>query len=69
MAARKIAYVVFVLPVVISVILGGFVLSNVLAQPDRQLDMWQFNFVVKPAQEGYFDAAYPLSMPGYPRRV
>ncbi|MDE1866726.1 MAG: hypothetical protein KGI08_03320 [Thaumarchaeota archaeon] len=55
MGARKIAYVVFVLPVVISVILGGYVLSNVLAQPDKQLNMWQFNFVILPAQEGSKD--------------
>lgn len=70
MAARKIAYVIFVLPVVVSVMLGGFVLSNVLAEPDRQLNMWQFNFVVKPVQEGSKDIkitnllnSYPLSTP------
>ncbi|MGI0102005.1 MAG: hypothetical protein ACREA7_05350 [Nitrosotalea sp.] len=70
MAARKIAYVVFVLPVVISVVLGGFVLSNVLAQPDRQLNMLQFNFVVQPTQEGSKDIkimnllnSYPASTP------
>lgn len=70
MAARKIAYVVFVLPVVISVILGGFVLSNVLAQPDRQLNVWQFNFVMPSTQEGSKDIrimnllnSYQLSAP------
>ena len=70
MAARKIAYVVFVLPVVISVILGGFVLSNVLAQPDRQLNMWQINFAIPPTQEGSQDikivnllSSYPVSTP------
>ncbi|MDE1765718.1 MAG: hypothetical protein KGI27_05490 [Thaumarchaeota archaeon] len=52
MGARKIAYVVFVLPVVISIILGGYVLSNVLAQPDRHLNMWQFNFTSAPGQIG-----------------
>lgn len=70
MAARKIAYVVFVLPVVISVILGGFVLSNVLAQPDRHLNFLQFNFVTLPTQEGSPDirimnlnSSYPISAP------
>ncbi len=70
MGARKIAYVVFVLPVVISVILGGYVLSNVLAQPDRQLNMLQFNFPTGPVQEGSKDikitnlnSSYPVSTP------
>jgi hypothetical protein len=52
MAMRKIAYVVFVAPVIISIIFGGYVLSNVLGQPDRQLNMWQFKFVTQPIQEG-----------------
>lgn len=52
MGARKIAYLVFLFPVVISIILGGYVLTNVLAQPDRQLNMWQFNFVSTPSQQG-----------------
>ncbi|MDE1862930.1 MAG: hypothetical protein KGI33_08465 [Thaumarchaeota archaeon] len=59
MGARKIAYVVFVFPVVISVILGGYVLSNVLAQPDRHLNLWQidlnFSFATEPAQIGSKD--------------
>ncbi|MGI0092695.1 MAG: hypothetical protein ACREA8_01185 [Nitrosotalea sp.] len=42
MAAKKIAYVVFVFPVIASLIFGGYVLSDVLGQPDRQLNMWQF---------------------------
>ncbi|MGI0061821.1 MAG: hypothetical protein ACREBA_05145 [Nitrosotalea sp.] len=42
MAVKKIAYVVFVFPVIASLIFGGYVLSDVLGQPDRQLNMWQF---------------------------
>lgn len=68
MAARKIAYVVFVLPVVISIIFGGYVLSDVLEKPDRHLNMWQFKFVTKPLQEGNKDIrivnlndSYPLT--------
>ncbi|HJW20531.1 MAG TPA: hypothetical protein VJ571_08260 [Candidatus Nitrosotalea sp.] len=42
MAVKKIAYVVFIFPVIVSLIFGGYVLSDVLGQPDRQLNMWQF---------------------------
>ena len=49
---RKIAYVVFVVPVVISFIFGGAVLSDVLGQPGRQLNMWQFKFVTQSQQIG-----------------
>lgn len=52
MAMRKIAYLVFVAPVILSIIFGGYVLSDVLGQPDRQLNMWQFKFVTQPAQVG-----------------
>ena len=52
MAVKKIAYLVFVFPVIISIILGGYVLSDVLGQPDRQLNMWQFKFNTQPVQEG-----------------
>ena len=44
MAVKKIAYLVFVFPVIVSLIFGGYVLSDVLGQPNRQLNMWQFNF-------------------------
>ena len=81
MCARKIAYVVFVFPVAISMILGGYVLSNVLAQPDRHLNMWQinlnFSFATGPTQIGSKDirianlnSSYPLSAPlGFTVRV
>jgi hypothetical protein len=42
MAVQKIALLVFVFPVVISIVFGASVLSNVLGQPDRHLNMWQF---------------------------
>jgi len=44
LAVKKIAYLVFVFPVIVSLIFGGYVLSDVLGQPDRQLNMWQFKF-------------------------
>lgn len=42
MAVQKIALLVFLFPVIISIAFGATVLSNVLAQPDRHLNMWQF---------------------------
>lgn len=44
MAVKKIAYLVFVFPIIASLIFGGYVLSDILGQPDRQLNMWQFKF-------------------------
>lgn len=35
-------FVVFVLPVILSVALGTAVLNGVVAQPDRELNMWPF---------------------------
>ena len=52
MAARKIAYIVFVFPVIISIVFGGYVLSDVLGQPDRKLNMWQFKVATEPIQQG-----------------
>ena len=52
LAIKKIAYVVFILPVIASLILGGYVLSDVLGQPDRKLNMWQFKFETQPSQQG-----------------
>ena len=67
---RKIAYIIFVVPVVISFIFGGYVLSDVLGQPDRQLNMWQFKFITQPQQVGDKDIrivnfmdSYSLSTP------
>ena len=42
MTVQKIALLVFVFPVIISIVFGGSVLSNVLGQPDRHLNMWPF---------------------------
>jgi len=52
LAVKKIAYLVFVFPVIVSLIFGGFVLSDVLGQPDRKLNMWQFKFETQPGQQG-----------------
>jgi hypothetical protein len=51
LAVKKIAYLVFVLPVVVSLIFGGYVLSDVLGQPGRQLNMWQYKFTSNIGQQ------------------
>ena len=44
MAARGIVYVVFILPIVFSIIFGTFVLNGILIEePDRELNMWRFD--------------------------
>jgi hypothetical protein len=41
---RGIVYVVFVLPIVSSIIFGALVLNGILIEePDRKLNMWQFD--------------------------
>ena len=37
-----VTYLVFLLPVVLSFAFGGVVLGQILQEPDRELDMWQF---------------------------
>ncbi|MBT8243337.1 MAG: hypothetical protein HKO48_03285 [Nitrosopumilus sp.] len=39
MATNRV-FVVFVLPVIFSVIVGGVVLADILQKPDRELNMW-----------------------------
>ena len=38
--ASKRVFIVFVLPVILSIIIGSAVLSDVLQKPDRELNMW-----------------------------
>jgi hypothetical protein len=43
-AVRGIVYVVFVLPIISSIIFGALVLNGILIEePDRKLNMWQFD--------------------------
>jgi hypothetical protein len=70
LAVKKIAYLVFVFPVIVSLIFGGFVLSDVLGQPDRKLNMWQFKSEIQTGQQGdkeirllNLNSSYPVSTP------
>jgi len=41
--ATGVTYLVFLLPIVFSFVFGGAVLAQVLQEPDRELNMWQFD--------------------------
>ena len=43
MATKKV-FVVFVLPVILSVIFGSAVFADILQKPDRELDMWPMSY-------------------------
>jgi hypothetical protein len=42
--ATKRVFVVFVLPVIFSIIIGSVVMAGILEQPDRELNMWPMSF-------------------------
>lgn len=44
MAVRKVVLAVFLIPAVISLLFGGFVLGEVLKKPERELNMMPFDF-------------------------
>ena len=48
MAVQNTALLVFIFPVVISMAFGAFVLSGVLSEPNRELNMWPFGPVIRP---------------------
>lgn len=50
MAVQNTALLVFLFPVVMGIAFGGFVLSGVLTQPDRELNMWPFENIFIPTQ-------------------
>jgi len=41
--ARRVAYLVFLIPVVISVPIAAYVLADIVSQPDRKLNLWPFD--------------------------
>ncbi len=41
-ATRSVAYLIFLVPIIISVAFASFVMSDILAESDRELNMWQF---------------------------
>jgi len=55
MAVQNTALLVFLFPVVMGTALGAFVLSGVLTQPNRELNMWPFESIFIPTQPGAED--------------
>ena len=50
MAVQNTALLVFLFPVVMGMAFGAFVLSGVLTQPGRELNMWPFESIFTPTQ-------------------
>ena len=42
MATGGAVYVVFLLPVIVSIIFGSLVMAEILKEPERELNIWQF---------------------------
>ena len=55
MAVQNTALLVFLFPVVTGMAFGTFVLSGVLTQPDRELNMWPFESNLTQTQTGNED--------------
>lgn len=51
MVAKGVFYVVFLLPIAFSIFFGSVVMADVLQEPDRELDMWPFEFSDKTVSE------------------
>ena len=58
MVTKKIL-VVFVLPVIFSLIFGSAVMADILQKPDRELNMWPMSF-----SEGFSTYAAPIEIVG-----
>ena len=48
MGVRRVAYAVFLFPIVISIAFGSYVMAEVLNEPDRELNLLPFKFPLKP---------------------
>jgi len=44
LAVQKVVFAVFLIPAIVSIFFGGFVLGEVLKKPDRELHMLPFDF-------------------------
>ena len=58
MASKRI-FVVFVLPVIFSIVFGSVVLTDVLQKPDRELNMWPMS-----SSEGFSSHTSPIEIIG-----
>ena len=46
----KSPFFVYILPIILSVTLGAFVMAEALNDPERELNMWQFDEISSPTQ-------------------
>lgn len=58
MASKKI-FLVFVLPVIFSILFGSAVMADILEKPDRELNMWQMSY-----SEGSSSHSTPIEIIG-----
>ena len=58
MASKRI-FVVFVLPVIFSIVFGSVVLTDILQKPDRELNMWPMS-----SSEGFSSHTSPIEIIG-----
>ena len=58
MASKRI-FVVFVLPVIFSIVFGSVVLTDILQKPDRELNMWPMS-----SSEGFSSYTSPIEIIG-----
>jgi len=58
MVTKKI-FVVFVLPVIFSIIFGSAVMADILQKPDRELDLWPMS-----SSEGFSSYTTPIEIVG-----
>ncbi|MFQ5782110.1 MAG: hypothetical protein ACE5GR_03525 [Nitrosopumilus sp.] len=58
MTSKKI-FVVFVLPVIFSIIFGSAVMADILQKPDRELNMWPMSY-----SEGFSSKTAPIEIIG-----
>jgi len=58
MASKRI-FVVFVLPVIFSIVFGSVVLTDILQKPDRELNMWPMS-----SSEGLSSHEFPIEIIG-----
>ena len=57
--ASKRVFVVFVLPVIFSIVFGSVVLTDILQKPDRELNMWPMS-----SSEGFSSHTSPIEIIG-----
>ena len=48
----KSPFIVYILPIILSISLGTLVMAEALNDPERELNMWQFDSTISTSQQG-----------------